>query len=208
MRAPIFAVFGFVLFFSAQSLEAQSLFDLGKDLMQCLPGLSGGGSTLGSGALSATDIIGGPRDALRVGSERVVGTSGQTDGFKKSGYVHIPLPGSLQKVQSTLKKVGMSGLADDLELRLNRAAEAAVPKAKTLFFDAISQMTIEDGKNIQNGPKDAATQYFLGKMSQPLAADMKPIVDEQLSQVGAVAAFNKMMGQYNRSPSCPTQRRT
>jgi hypothetical protein len=178
---------------------AQSFFDKGKDLLKGLGETSGSGA----GALSVTDISAGLKEALRVGSERVVGTLGAADGFNKSPDVHIPLPATLQKVQSALSKIGMSSLADDVELRLNRAAEAAVPKAKSLFVDAISAMTVEDAKGILNGPNDAATQYFRSKMSAPLAADMKPIVDRQLADVGAVAAYDKMMGQYKTLPFVP-----
>lgn len=178
---------------------AQSFLDKGKDLLKGL----GGSSESGTGALSTTDIAAGLKEALRVGSERVVGTLGAADGFNKSPDVHIPLPGSLHKVQSALSKVGMSSLADDVELRLNRAAEAAVPKAKSLFVDAISAMTVDDAKGILNGPKDSATQYFRAKMSAPLAADMKPIVDTQLSEVGAIAAYDKMIGQYKSLPFVP-----
>ncbi len=102
-----------------------------------------------------------------------------------------------------LGRVGMSGLADDLELRLNRAAEAAVPKARKLFGDAITQMTIDDARKILNGPTDSATQYFRGKMSSPLAGEMKPIVNDQLGQVGAIAAYDKMIGQYKSIPFVP-----
>jgi len=178
---------------------AQGFFDKGKDLLKGL----GGPSESSAGALGVTDIAAGLKEALRVGSERVVGTLGTADGFNKSPDVHIPLPDTLQKVQSALSKIGMSSLADDVELRLNRAAEAAVPKAKSLFVDAISTMTVDDAKGILNGPNDAATQYFRTKMSAPLAADMKPIVDTQLSEVGAVAAYDKMMGQYKSLPFVP-----
>ena len=64
-------------------------------------------------------------------------------------------------------------------------------------------MTIDDAKKILNGPKDAATQYFRGKMSAPLARDMKPIVDNQLTNVGSIAAYDKMIGQYNSIPFVP-----
>lgn len=97
----------------------------------------------------------------------------------------------------------MSSLTDDLELRLNRAAEAAVPKASKLFGDAIAAMTIDDAKAILNGPKDSATQYFKSKMSGPLMGEMKPIVDSQLSQVGAIASYDKMIGQYKTIPFVP-----
>ena len=187
---------------AAAPAQSQSFLDRGKDLMK---GIGGDESSPATGASSLTsgEIAGGLRDALRVGSERVVGTLGAADGFNKSPDVHIPLPGSLKTVQSVLGKVGMGSLGDDLELRLNRAAEAAVPKAKGLFADAISQMTIDDAQKILNGPNDSATQYFRSKMSTPLAAEMKPIVNDQLADVGAVAAYDKMIGQYKTMPFVP-----
>lgn len=160
-------------------------------------------SSTGAGALAVGDIASGLKEALRVGAERVVGTLGRTDGFNKAPDVHIPLPGSLQKVQSALGKMGMGALGDDLELRLNRAAEAAVPKAQKLFTDAITQLSVDDAKGILNGPKDAATQYFRSKMSAPLAGEIKPIIDSQLSAVGAINAYDRMIGQYKSIPFMP-----
>jgi hypothetical protein len=180
---------------------SQGFFDRGKDFLKSLGGSGSSGSPVK--ALTTSEIAGGLRDALRVGAERVVGTLGRTDGFNKASDVHIPLPGSLKKVQSMLGKFGMSSLVDDLELKLNRAAEAAVPKATNLFSHAISQMTIDDAKKILNGPKDSATRYFQGKMSAPLARDMKPIVNRQLSQVGAIASYDRMIGQYKSIPFVP-----
>ena len=172
-----------------------------SDLLKSL-GL-GSSSSSDASSLTAAEISDGLRDALRVGSERVVATLGRTDGFNKAPDVHIPLPGSLKKVQKVLATVGKTKLADDLELRLNRAAEAAVPKAKGLFVDAISQMTIDDAKKILTGPKDSATQYFRGKMSGRLATEMTPIVDDQLASVGAVASYDKMMARYKDIPFVP-----
>jgi len=198
----VFVSFAFcaVMLLSAPA-SSQGFFDRGKDLLKGLGGGDSGGSAVS--ALSSGDIANGLREALRVGSERVVGTLGAADGFNKSSDVHIPLPDSLKTVQSMLGKVGMSGLADDLELKLNRAAEAAVPKAKALFGNAISGMSIDDAKKILDGPKDSATQYFRGKMSAPLAGEMKPIVNDQLGQVGAVAAYDRMIGQYKSIPFVP-----
>jgi len=111
-------------------------------------------------ALSNSDMIAGLKDALRVGSENVVGRLGKTDGFNSDPKIHIPLPDSLQTVKSTLAAVGMGGLMDDLELKLNRAAEAATPKAKRIFANAIRDMSFDDARKILSGPNDAATQYF------------------------------------------------
>mgnify|MGYP003676057452 CR=1 FL=1 len=182
------------------SVLAQGFFDKGKEMLK---GFGVETPATGAAALSTGEIAAGLKEALRVGAERVVGTLGASDGFNKSSDVHIPLPGSLKSVQSMLSKVGMGALGEDLELKLNRAAEAAVPKAKTLFGNAITAMSIEDAKQILNGPKDSATQYFKSKMSGPLAGEMKPIVSQQLSQVGAIASYDKMIGQYKSLPFVP-----
>ncbi|RLB86494.1 MAG: DUF4197 domain-containing protein, partial [Deltaproteobacteria bacterium] len=142
-----------------------------------------------SGAgLSVDEIAAGLKEALRVGSENVVRQLSATDGFNTDKSIHIPLPENLSMVKTALDKVGYSSLTDDLELKLNRAAEAATPQAKKLFLDAISAMTFEDVQAIYKGADDAATQYFKEKMSPGLARVMEPVIDKSLSQVGAVQA--------------------
>lgn len=162
-----------------------------------------GGASTESGILSNDEIAAGLKEALSVGTDRVVSQLGAVNGFNSDPSVHIPLPDSLQTVQSTLNKVGMSGMMDDLELRLNRAAEAATPKAKKLFLASIRDMTLEDVRQIYEGPDDAATRYFQARMSQPLAQEMMPIVDESLSQVGAIKAYDDVMGRYEAIPFVP-----
>ena len=97
----------------------------------------------------------------------------------------------------------MSSYMDDLELRLNRAAEKATPKAKKLFYQAITEMTMDDARSIYKGPDDAATRYFQSKMSKPLAKAMYPIVDKSLSEVGAVRSYDKLIGKYRSIPFVP-----
>jgi hypothetical protein len=109
----------------------------------------------------------------------------------------------LNNVKFLLGKVGMSSMLDDLELKLNRAAEVATPKAKELFAQAISEMTFEDVMNIYNGPDDAATRYFQEKMTPPLAREMQPVVDQSLAEVGAVQAYENVMGEYRAIPFVP-----
>ncbi len=183
------------LVLAGASAHAQSWLDRVKDLFKS--------EQENAAALTADEISGALRDALRVGTERVVSTLGRTDGFNKAADVHIPLPGALKKVQSALAKIGMSGVTDDLELRLNRAAELAVPKAKGLFADAISKMTIDDARAILNGPDDSATRYFRDKMSGPLAAEMKPIVEQELANTGAIKSYDRMMERYKSIPFVP-----
>jgi len=162
--------------------------------------LQGGGAASG---LTTQEMGDGLLEALRVGTERVVEQVGAADGYNLDPNIHIPLPGSLSKVQSVLKSIGKSGLADDLELRLNRAAEAAAPEAKELFWQAISEMSFDDVRQIYDGPDDAATRYFQRKMTPPLATRMEPVIDRSLAEVGAIRSYDAMMGQYKSVPFVP-----
>jgi hypothetical protein len=151
-----------------------------------------------------TDEVGsGLKEALRVGTETVVSQLGQPGGFNLDDNIHIPLPGQLKKAKSLLGKVGMDSILANLEDELNEAAEIATPKAKELFLQAINEMTLEDVMGIYQGPDDAATQYFRSKMSAPLAAEMKPVVDESLADVGAVETYDSAMESYNELPFVP-----
>ncbi|MEM9685065.1 MAG: DUF4197 domain-containing protein [Pseudomonadota bacterium] len=196
VKALLVALVGAV--WSGGAAGQLNLLDTAKE---ALGGVTGG-SESGS-SLTSDEIALGLRDALRVGTERVVGQVGVLDGFNADPAIRIPLPGPLQTVQSALQKVGMSGMADDLELKLNRAAEAAAPEAKELFFQAISEMSMDDVQSIFSGPDDAATRYFQEKMSPPLAERMAPIVDASLQDVGAVASLDAMMTQYDQIPFVP-----
>jgi hypothetical protein len=193
----VFALALLVLVLASLSARGDWL-QKGQDLLREL-----GGGTTGESTLSTAEIAAGLKDALHVGTERVVEQLGRVDGFNADPQVHIPLPGKLHRVQSALDDVGMGSLLDDLDLKLNRAAEAATPKAKALFWDAIRQMTLEDARAIYQGPDDAATRYFERKMSKPLAAEMRPIVEQSLSDVGAVHAYDNMMAQYRAIPFVP-----
>ncbi|WP_236892693.1 DUF4197 domain-containing protein [Desulfoluna limicola] len=143
------------------------------------------------------------KEALRMGTEQVVSQLGAVDGFNGDPTIHIPLPEELKTIKRMLANIGMSHLVDDLELKLNRAAESATPKAKKLFMQAITEMTFEDVKAIYDGPDNSATVYFQGKMTLPLKKEMEPIVEETLSQVGAINAYDNVMEQYKTLPFVP-----
>jgi hypothetical protein len=165
--------------------------------------LQGSGAGQPRESLTTGEIGAGLKDALRVGSENVVAQLGSIDGFNLDPAIHIPLPDQFATVKSILGRVGMTSLLDDLELKLNRAAEVATPKAKALFGQAISEMTFEDVMNIYNGPDDGATRYFQGKMTPPLAKQMQPVVEQSLAEVGAVQAYENVMGEYRSIPFVP-----
>jgi len=153
--------------------------------------------------LTVGEIGAGLRETLRIGTENVVSRLGQFDGFNADSAIHIPLPEDFKKVKTVLNKIGMSGLLDNLELKLNRAAEVATPKAKELFWLAIREMTLDDVKAIYKGPEDAATRYFQRKMSLPLSKQMHPVVEESLSEVDAIKTYDDVMKQYQSIPFVP-----
>lgn len=191
------AFFASVCLISTSAVAADNWWDKGTNLLRNF----GGGVT--ETGISDGEIGAGLKEALRVGSENVVGKLGSLDGFNKDSVIHIPLPKQLDTVKSVLARVGMAGLLEDLELKLNRAAEAATPKAKKLFLDAINEMGFDDVKMIYSGPDDAATQYFRGKMSPSLTAEMQPVVKESLAEVGVARAYDNVMKQYRSIPFVP-----
>ncbi|KKJ77492.1 hypothetical protein WH95_07305 [Kiloniella litopenaei] len=153
--------------------------------------------------LSVGEISSGLKEALRVGSARVVDQVSVKDGFNGDNNIHIPLPENLKKVQGALQTVGLSSLADDLELKLNRGAEKASVEARELFLDTISEMTLEDARRIYDGRNDEATRYFQEKMSPELKEKFKPIIDRTLSEVGAVNSYEEMISSYKAIPFVP-----
>jgi len=146
-----------------------------------------------SNELSITDMSGAFKQALTIGAEAVINQLGSEGGFSADDAVYIPLPENLEKVSKVLKKIGLSDQVDDLELKLNQAAETAVPIAKDLFVQSIKDMTFDDVKTIYKGADDSATQYFKERMTASLSEQMNPIVESSLSEVGAIQALNRVM---------------
>lgn len=171
--------------------------------LDTLKGLTNNASESNGSEPSLGEIGQAFKEALSIGTEKVVSRLGTVDGFNNDAAIHIPLPATLVTVKTYLAKVGMSQPVDDLELKLNRAAEAATPKAKALFLEAITDMTFTDLKAIYNGPDDSATNYFQTKMSPQLIKDMQPIVEKSLSEVGAIQAYEQVIGQYKSLPFVP-----
>ncbi len=154
-------------------------------------------------ALTSTDVASGLKQALQVGTERVVAQLGAVDGFNADPKIRIPLPGALVQAKSMMDRVGLGGPLEELETQLNRAAEAATPEAKALFVDAISQMTFDDAMAIYRGDDTAATAFLRGKMSDPLREKMGPIIDESLRQVGAAQLLDTALEKYRSIPFAP-----
>ncbi len=154
-------------------------------------------------ALSNTDVEKGLKQALTTGTERVVKQLSAKGGFSADPKIHIPLPHVLQKADQALTAIGMGALTEDLETRINAAAEAATPKAKEIFVASIKKMTLDDAKEILTGPEDAATAYLKKTMGPELATAMEPIITSAMAQAGVVKSYDAVMGQYGQIPFMP-----
>lgn len=177
-----------------------SLLEQGRGLLQQVPAAGAPKAAGSTSRLSQGEVASGLREALSVASRRVVGRVGTANGYNGDPAIRIPLPDTLQKLAGPLRALGGGGMLDDLQLKMNRAAEQAAPKALDIFTSAISRMTIGDAQAILSGPQDAATQYFKRETSASLTAAFRPIVDRALSDVGAVTAFKGVQSQASSIP--------
>ncbi|MCG8354755.1 MAG: DUF4197 domain-containing protein [Kiloniellales bacterium] len=153
--------------------------------------------------ISPEEIAEAIREALQLGTDRVVQRIGRIDGFYADPQIRIPLPENLRPVGDALSAMGLGAFSEDLEMRLNRAAESAAPQAQQIFAEAITQMGLEDIEGIFNGPEDAATRYFQKAMSAPLSEAMRPVIDQSLADVGALQAYDDLIGKYKTIPLVP-----
>jgi hypothetical protein len=149
-------------------------------------------------SISNTDATNGLKQALTDGSAAAVSKLGTAGGFLDNPKVKIPLPPALQRIESALRFAGMRKQADDLVVAMNRAAEAAVPEAKTLLVDSVRQMSVQDAKGILTGGDTAATDYFRRTTQTQLTQRFLPIVKKATDQVGLAEQYNALAGQASQ----------
>jgi hypothetical protein len=145
--------------------------------------------------ISNAEALRGLKQALNDGSAAAVARLGVDNGFFANPRVKIPLPPSLQRVESGLRAFGMRRQADELVLAMNRAAEAAVPEAKQLLADAVKKMSVQDAKGILGGGDTAATDYFRRNTRSQLSQRFLPIVKQATDRVGLAQQYNALAGQ-------------
>ncbi|MCX2839387.1 DUF4197 domain-containing protein [Salinimicrobium sp. MT39] len=150
--------------------------------------------------ISNAEVAAGLRQALNFGIDKQVTKLTQEDGFFKNELVRIGLPPELQKVDQTLRDIGLSSLADEGLRVLNRAAEDAVQEATPIFVDAVKQITFTDAKNILLGDDIAATTYLANKTTEPLYSKFNPVITNSLEKVGATQVWTKIIERYNAIP--------
>ena len=157
-------------------------------------------TTFTTGTPSSLEIGQGIKEALQIGVSAGADRLSAKDGFLGNLAVKILMPPEAQKVEKTLRSLGLNSLCDNVILSLNRAAEDAAKEAKPIFISAIKQMTLADASNILLGNNDAATSYFKRVTTAQLLQKFSPIVTNSLSKVNASKYYSDLTTQYNRLP--------
>ncbi|SHL13390.1 DUF4197 domain-containing protein [Flavobacterium chilense] len=150
--------------------------------------------------VGGVDIASGLKEALNKGITQQVSKLTAVDGFYKNEAVKILMPEELQKVDATLRKIGLSSLADDGIKVLNRAAEDAVKEATPIFVSAVKNMSFTDAKNILLGNESAATTYLQGNTTTALYAKFNPVIKNSFEKVGADVIWKNIINKYNAIP--------
>ena len=152
------------------------------------------------GVVTDEEIAQGLRQALDFGIEKQVDKLTELDGFYKNELVKILLPQQLQKVDKTLRDIGLGNLADEGLKLLNRAAEKAVKESTPIFVDAVKGITFTDARDILLGNDSAATSYLQNKTQSALYTKFSPVINSSLSEVGATEAWKNIITKYNSLP--------
>ncbi|MDF2158401.1 DUF4197 domain-containing protein [Algoriphagus sp. CAU 1675] len=179
----------FILLFSLTSCQSSA--QIGKILEK-------------AGQISSTpstyEISNGLKEALEKGTGISADRLSVEDGYLKNLEVKILFPEEAQKVEKTLRNIGLNSLCDQVITSLNRAAEDAAQEAKPIFTDAIKQMSFQDVQQILLGENNAATQYFQESTTNALTEKFSPIIESSLGKVNATKYWGDVMVRYNKIP--------
>lgn len=153
------------------------------------------------GTPSSLEIGNGLKQALEVGISAGANRLSATDGYFGNTLVKVLLPPEAQKVENTLRSIGLGNMVDKTIESLNRGAEKAAKEAAPIFVSAIKSMTIQDASSILlSGNQDAATKYLKSSTSSQLTAAFTPVIEKSLNEVNATKYWSEMITRYNKIP--------
>lgn len=150
------------------------------------------------GSLSNDEIIKGLKEALTIGTDSSAKKLSKADGFFANAAIKIMMPAEAKKAETTLRNFGMSALVDKAILSMNRAAEDAASGVSTIFWDAIKQMSVQDGLSILRGGDFAATEFLKKNTTAILTAKMRPVIQASLDKVNATSYWKDVFTNYNK----------
>ena len=170
------------------TLGAQTILDKAKNVIS------------GNSQATEAEAGGGVKEALNNGIKSAVSHLNKPDAFFKNEIYKVLLPPEAQKMEKTLRDIGMGKMADDAIEAINRGAEDAVGFATPIFVDAIKQMTVTDALKLVTGGKNSITEFFRSKTSAKLKEAFLPVINNSLEKVNATKYYGDAVTRYNKVP--------
>lgn len=160
--------------------------------LACAPWLGLIATQAHAGLLTQGDAASALRLTLERGASLAVDLLGRVDGFLGNPKVRIPLPGHLNDVAKWMSTFGQQKRVDELVTAMNRAAEAAVPKARGLLISAVKGLSAQDAQQIITGGENSVTTFFAEKTRTPLGQEFLPVVTQATEKVSLAAKYNRI----------------
>ncbi|MGM0553734.1 MAG: DUF4197 domain-containing protein [Pseudomonadota bacterium] len=167
---------------------------LGRDMWGFLrgePDLSG---------TSAAERIEALHESLIIITHTATEVLGRRNGFYGNPEVRIPLPEVLETARRSLDRIGMAEPLHALDERMNRAAEAAAPRARPVVVEAIFALDLENADALLTGPADGATRHLETHMRELIAQNLKPVVRSSLDEAEALETYRELEERMRRIP--------
>ncbi|MFT5723897.1 MAG: hypothetical protein ACI9JN_001014 [Bacteroidia bacterium] len=155
-----------------------------------------------TGAISEGEAAQGLKEALTNGVSNGTNFLGKTDGFLKNAAYKILMPKEVRDVESKIRSNPIANALagkhlNNLVTAMNRGAEGAMTEAKTIFVNAVKQMSIKDAINIVIGGDGAATNYLKSATSAQLREKFLPVIKTSLDKVNANEIWTPISKGYN-----------
>ncbi|MFN0275497.1 MAG: DUF4197 domain-containing protein [Chitinophagales bacterium] len=180
----------FILFISAFTIQSTCDPQIMEDVLNTVTGTT----------ITEAEAANGLKEALVQGATNGSDVLSLVNGYLGNPQVKIPFPPEAQKIESTLRDLGLNKMCDDVINSLNRAAEDAAVEAKAILINSIRQMTVADAMNILFGANDAATEYLKKTTTNALTAKFQPVIDKSLAEVNATKYWSDAVNYYNAIP--------
>lgn len=144
------------------------------------------------------DMIAAVKEALIIGVQKGATALSKEDGFFKNDLLKILMPPEAEKVEKTLRNIGLGSQVDDAILSMNRGAEDACKEAASIFVDAVKSMNVEDVVSILKGSDTAGTQYLRQATTLALTNKFRPVIENSLNKVNATKYWAAIINAYNK----------
>ena len=160
----------------------------------------GGLSSSSNGVPTNSEVISGLRQALELGIGESAQRLSARDGYFRNNAIKVLFPPEAQRIENTMRDLGMGNMVDNAIESFNRGAERAAREAAPIFVSAIRSMTINDAMGILLGADNSASNYLKSSTFSQLESTYMPIIDKSLNEVNATKFWSDIITRYNQIP--------